>query len=49
MNKKEFYEAPEWGLRVVLVQRHLLADSNWGEEDTAGKVSDEDDDHTFTY
>ena len=27
MNKKEFYEAPEWGLRVVMVERHILEDS----------------------
>ena len=24
MNKKEFYEAPEWGTRVVMVERHYL-------------------------
>lgn len=24
MNKKEFYEAPEWGLRTVRVERQYL-------------------------
>ena len=24
MNKKEFYEAPEWALRTVMVERHYL-------------------------
>ncbi len=24
MNKKEFYEAPEWGLRTVRVERQFL-------------------------
>ena len=27
MNKKEFYEAPEWALRVVVVERHILEGS----------------------
>lgn len=28
MNKKEFYVAPEWGMRVVMVQRHYLLDNS---------------------
>ena len=24
MNKKEFYEAPKWGTRVVVVERQFL-------------------------
>ena len=24
MNKKEFYEAPKWGTRVVMVERQFL-------------------------
>lgn len=30
MNKKEFYEAPEWGMRVVMVQRHYLLNDSLG-------------------
>ena len=30
MNKKEFYEAPEWGTRVLMVERHILEPSDPG-------------------
>ena len=30
MNKKEFYEAPKWGTRVLIVERHILDLSNPG-------------------
>jgi len=31
MNKKEFYVAPEWGMRVIHVERnYLLDESNFG-------------------
>ena len=47
MNKKEFYEAPEWGLRTVMVERRMLADSYnedqhteyLGEEEDGGDLS----------
>ena len=45
MNKKEFYEAPEWGMRVVMVQRHILDSSpNYNEDgnDTPVDGGDED-------
>ena len=53
MNKKEFYEAPKWGLRTVRVERqYLQSTSDWGEEGRAGQdlgtgnsySFDEDDD-----
>ena len=34
MNKKEFYEAPEWGLRVVMVDRHILQGSKFSDYGT---------------
>ena len=38
MNKKEFYEAPEWALRTVWVERSFLKDSDgiqsFDEDDT---------------
>lgn len=38
MNKKEFYEAPEWGTRVVMVERHYLQNDSlvYGNNDEAG-------------
>ncbi len=36
MNKKEFYEAPEWGTRVVMVERRYLNDLGSPVEGAAG-------------
>lgn len=52
MNKKEFYEAPEWGTRVLMLERKPICTSDWGEEGKAGQdlgtgnsySFDEDDD-----
>ena len=41
MNKKEFYEAPEWGMRVVMVERHYLTTgSDFSDQGT--EISPED-------
>ena len=50
MNKKEFYEAPEWGLRTVRVERSYLNGTSdtrdsWNDPATDGSTwggSDED-------
>ena len=39
MNKKEFYEAPKWGTRVVMVERQYLQEVSYtpggaGNDDT---------------
>jgi hypothetical protein len=38
MNKKEFYEAPEWGLRVLMLERKPICTSGdeYGDDDAAG-------------
>ena len=37
MNKKEFYEAPEWGMRMVVVEkRYLQVLQTSGEYTTGG-------------
>ena len=40
MNKKEFYEAPEWGLRTVRVERQFLQSPS-----PTGGISDIDGDN----
>ena len=48
MTKKEFeketYLAPEWGLRVVCVERHYLNDISNGDPDVDPKDVNGDDD-----
>jgi len=34
MNKKEFYEAPKWGQRMVTVERHYLNNGSLYNSDT---------------
>lgn len=34
MNKKEFYEAPKWGTRVVMVERQYLQNAFSVNDDT---------------
>ena len=47
MNKKEFYEAPEWGLRMVTVERQYLQDtfSNGGIQSIEGDNVESDSDN----
>lgn len=35
MNKKEFYEAPEWGLRVLMLERTPICTSPDGSWDNS--------------
>ena len=46
MNKKEFYEAPKWGTRVVMVERHILEGSITYNED-GNETPSEGGDETF--
>ena len=46
MNKKEFYEAPKWGTRVVMVERHILdgsPDGSWGNSIQGGSTWPDDE------
>lgn len=43
MNKKEFYEAPEWGTRVLMLERQILDLSNGvNYSDTEGGAGGDD-------
>ena len=43
MNKKEFYEAPEWGLRTLMLERRILDLSDGvNTADVDGGVSGDD-------
>ena len=52
MNKKEFYEAPEWGTRVLLLERKPICTSpgsGYNEDGNAGNEMTENDDYTYSF